>query len=239
MTPTSPPSEPVQSAAASESGATAPIVVSAGARAILDAAAATFAKASFDSVSIADIASQAGVCKANIFHHFKSKEALYLEVMREACKGHAEFAEALLADPTLSSVDKLRRLIEYDFRTLFGNEERSHLILREILDTGCRTGRTLVEPVFLRNFTAVVGLIRQGQQRAEFTTDVDPAVLAMMVGGAAMMLFQNRCSDGLLAGVDGSADPMACANTVFRTVLGGIAARGSSPATPSRLREIP
>lgn len=236
MTAVPPPSAPVPGAAPNEPCGSAPAVVSAGARAILEAAAAAFAKASYDSVSIADIASQAGVCKANIFHHFKSKEALYLEVMREACKGHAEFAEALLADATLSSTEKLRRLIDYDFLDLFGNEERSHLIVREILNTGCRTGRSLIEPVFLRNFTAVVGLIAQGQQRGEFAADLDPAVVAIMLGGTVMMMFQNRAGDGLFATPAGEAGPRAHAEKVFRTILRGLAA----PASTDRCtREIP
>ncbi|GAC1634645.1 MAG: hypothetical protein NVS9B10_30750 [Nevskia sp.] len=204
--------------------------LSPGERSILEAAAEAFARAGFDSVSIADIAVQAGVSKANIFHHFKSKEALYLAVMREACKGHAEFTEALLARADVASVEKLRQLIRYDFEDLFENEQRSHLVVREILNTGCRTGRTMIQPVFLRNFNAVVGLLRQGQERGEFRRDLDPSVVAWMIGGTVMIFFQNRESLGHFPGMDGRIDPAGYAEKVYRIVLGGLCAEPAAGA---------
>lgn len=196
-----------------------------GARAILDAATIAFARAGFDSVSIADIAAQAGVSKANIFHHFKSKDALYVEVLREACKGHAEFTEALLARTDLSSVDKLRQLIHFDFIDGFGNEQRFQLVIREILNTGCNTGRNLIEPVFLRNFAAVVGLIEQGKQRGEFRADIDAAMTAMMIGGTVMLVFQNRSTVGGFPGMPPVSDPAEHADRVCGTILNGVVAR--------------
>ena len=145
-----------------------PSEMASGARAILEAATEAFSRAGFDSVSLTDVANQAKVCKANIFHHFKSKDALYVEVLREACKGHAEFTEALLARSDLSSVDKLRQLIHFDFIDGFSNEQRFQLVIREILNTGCNTGRNLIEPVFLRNFAAVIGLVYPDRRGAGF-----------------------------------------------------------------------
>jgi len=59
-----------------------------GAQSILEVAEQLFADSGFDSVSISDIAQRADVSKANIFHHFKSKEGLYLAVLKSAC-GHS------------------------------------------------------------------------------------------------------------------------------------------------------
>ncbi len=206
---------------------------SSGARAILDAATLGFARAVFDSVSIADIAAQAGVSKANIFHHFKSKEALHQEVLREACKGHAEFAEALLARSDLSSVDKLRALIHFDFTDAFGNELRTHLVVREVLNTGCCTGRDLIEPVFMRNFMAVVGIIRQGQARGEFSADIDASTTALMMGGTLMFFFQNRHTLDSFPGLGNGLTPEHYADMVCRTVLGGVVAAASGKPEPA------
>lgn len=211
---------------------------SSGARAILDAATLAFARAGFDSVSIADIAAQAGVSKANIFHHFKSKEALHQEVLREACKGHAEFAEALLARTDLGSVDKLQALIRFDFADAFGQELNTHLVVREVLNTGCCTGRDLVEPVFMRNVVAVVGIIRQGQENGAFAADIDPSTVTMMIGATVMLFFQNRHILDRFPGLKPSADSSAYADLVFRTILGGvIAARPPSTAPP--VKQVP
>ena len=225
----------------------ADVEISAGERSILEAAAEAFARAGFDSVSLAEVAAQAKVSKANIFHHFRSKEGLYLEVMREACKGHAQFTESLLARTDLSSTEKLKRLIEFDFDDLFHNEQRSHLVVREILNTGCRSGRSMIQPVFLRNFVAVVGLLRQGQECGEFRTDVDPAVVAWMIGGTVMLFFQNRESLGHFPGMDCRLGPAAYAAKVFEIVLGGLRAApacagkhaGPAPSPVTTRKRVP
>lgn len=205
---------------------------SSGARAILDAATLAFASAGFDSVSIADIAAQAGVSKANIFHHFKSKEALHQDVLREACKGHAEFAEALLARTDLSSVDKLRALIHFDFADAFGNEARTHLVVREVLNTGCCTGRDLIEPVFMRNFVAVSSIVRQGQKNGEFRTDIDASATTMMIGGAVVLFFQNRHMLDRFPGLGKKRKTEDYAEMICRTVLGGVVAAASGTVSP-------
>ncbi|MBA4286746.1 MAG: hypothetical protein C0434_14565 [Xanthomonadaceae bacterium] len=216
---------------------TLPSDLASGARAILDAATIAFARAGFDSVSIADIAAQAGVSKANIFHHFKSKEALHQGVLREACKGHAEFAEALLARTDMSSVDKLKALIRFDFADAFGHELNTHLVVREVLNTGCCAGRDLVEPVFMRNFVAVTGIIRQGQQNGAFAADIDPSTVTMMIGATVILFFQNRHILDRFPGLQAGAGSDTYADLVFRTLLGGVIAKpgpaGTPAATPS------
>jgi len=52
---------------------------------ILLAAADLFAERGYEAVSMNDIARQAGVSKANVFHHHTSKNDLYLAVVRRAC----------------------------------------------------------------------------------------------------------------------------------------------------------
>lgn len=198
-----------------------------GARSILEAATAAFARAGFDSVSIADIAAEAGVCKANVFHHFKSKEGLYLTVMREACHDHARFTEQLLARDDLSSTEKLRRLIAFDFADLFGNAQRGQLVTREILNSGCRSGREFVQPVFLRNYNAVVALLEQGRARGEFRADLDAPIFTWLIGGPIMLLFQNREILPQLPGLGAIRGTAADVERVFAAVLGGL-----KPAAP-------
>lgn len=203
--------------------------VAPGARSILEAATEAFAHAGFDTASLTDIAAHAQVSKANIFHHFKSKEALYLEVMREASKGHAEFTEALLARDDLSSTQKIHALIVFKFEDLFGNELRSHLIVREIFNTGCRAGRNLIQPVFQRNFGAVTELIRQGQASGEFNRALDPAIVAWMIGATVMMFFQNRDSLADFPGLGGRVEPSVYAEKVCETLFGGLIVADADP----------
>ena len=64
--------------------------LSKGALSILEVAEQLFAEKGFDAASINDIAQLADVSKANIFHHFKSKEGLYMAVLKSACEHSAQ-----------------------------------------------------------------------------------------------------------------------------------------------------
>ena len=59
---------------------------SAGEVAILDAAVQLFSVYGYDGVSMRRIAEAAGVSKANIYHHFASKQALYFAIMRRSAE---------------------------------------------------------------------------------------------------------------------------------------------------------
>lgn len=52
-------------------------------QALLRAARALFAKQGYAATSLADIASEAGATKGALFHHFDSKEALFLQIWRD------------------------------------------------------------------------------------------------------------------------------------------------------------
>jgi len=160
----------------------------AGARSILDAATALFASDGFDAVSIATIAQKAGVCKANIFHHFPSKDDLYLAVMKEASAAHADYAEELYRMPG-SSVDKVRRLIDFEIRNQLDHRQRTRLMMREIADGNHARVRKIARNVFQRNFTAVVSIFEQGRERGEFHASVEPATAAMLLSGATSFYF--------------------------------------------------
>jgi len=163
----------------------------AGARSILDAATALFADQGFDAVSVASIAEKAGVCKANVFHHFPSKDDLYLAVMKEASADHADYAEELYQAPG-SSADKVRKLIEFEIRNFLDHQQRTRLMMREATGDGRARVRKMARNVFQRNFTAVVRIFEQGRDLGEFRPSIDPAAAAMLLGGATNFFFTWR-----------------------------------------------
>jgi TetR/AcrR family transcriptional regulator len=161
----------------------------AGIGAILRAATELFARSGFDGVSIADIAAAANVCKANVFYHFASKEALYLAVMRRISDEHAQLAESLLDKPG-PCVAKLRDLFAYEMRHMLKNDTAHRLSLRELGSFKAGKVRNLVHKIFERNFRAVIALFEQGQQSGELRRDFTPAVASLLWGGAKTFYFQ-------------------------------------------------
>ena len=71
-----------------------------------------FAERGFDGVSINEVALAAGVCKANVFHHFATKQDLYERVLTQACDAFGRSLDALeLKERDLAG--RLRRLVEW------------------------------------------------------------------------------------------------------------------------------
>ena len=84
--------------------------LSKGAISILNVAESLFAQKGFKATSISEIAKNTGVSKANIYHHFKSKEHLYQEALELACDRVFNVMELT---NSLPSVDPRTRLKEY------------------------------------------------------------------------------------------------------------------------------
>lgn len=211
-----------------------------GANSILDAATALFADEGYESVSVASIAAQAGVCKANVFHHFASKESLYLAVMKGASAEHADYAEKLYQAPGRSA-DKVRKLIEFEIRNMLDNTQRTRLMLREASDVGHARVRKLARAGFQRNISAVVNLFKQGCESGEFRRNIDPAAAAMLVGGATQFFFNLREALHEFHETSDLKTPETYAQRIAALVLSGVLAvtekvSGSAARLPAATR---
>ncbi|MHB8551223.1 MAG: TetR/AcrR family transcriptional regulator, partial [Acidiferrobacterales bacterium] len=158
---------------------------------ILLAAEILFSEHGFNAVSINAIALRAGVSKANVFHHFNTKDALYLAVLNRARQGTASHLRNLehSVEPFASrlgsfSGNHLARLLE--------QKQLSRLILRELLTIGPHRAHQLAEQVFEENFRRFVRILRAGQRSGELRADLDPAMVATILLGANVFFFEVR-----------------------------------------------
>ena len=165
-----------------------------GALQILQAASELFAERGYEGVSVLDIAERAGVSKANVFHHFVSKEALYLKALREAALEPPENTEAVVRGPG-EFPDKLHQLSTQILMNMMRTPAQTRLVFREVLEHGSSRGRALAEEVFRRNFTAELSLFVEAQRSGELRDDIDPVIAWMSVISANMMFF--LCADVL------------------------------------------
>lgn len=191
---------------------------------ILAAATDLFAESGYDAVSIQAIARRAGTSKANVFHHFGSKELLYLEVMRTACGGFATATELVHG----VDADHARRVVEFlrgDMEQMREDPDRAHLILREVLESGPGRGQALATDVFDEHFRLVVGLFREGQEAGVFADDIVPEAAAVMMIAASVFVFQSRHVLRYLPDVDFVDDPEGYAELAGRILLDGLRAR--------------
>jgi TetR/AcrR family transcriptional repressor of nem operon len=79
---------------------------------ILRAAYELFATGGFEAVSMDRVAEEAGLKKANLFHYYRSKEALGAAVIEEAAARNAEGMKALFSDATQDPVTAVRALFD-------------------------------------------------------------------------------------------------------------------------------
>jgi TetR/AcrR family transcriptional regulator len=193
---------------------------------IIDAATELFSRSGFEGMSVATIAAQAGVSKANVFHHFASKEGLYVAVMQAMSREHAELVEPIINEPGCVA-DKVRKLFRAELALMFQTESRSRLVLAAIESKTSKDAQRLAQQVFHRNFVATVALFESGQRSGEFRSDFDPAVATLTLIATRNLYF--RSHELLALGVETQhlQDRNCFADRVCDLVLRGLLAAPS------------
>ena len=162
---------------------------SSGEKAILDAAVELFSECGYDGVSMRQIAEAAGVSKSNIYHHFASKEALYLGILHGSAQHLSEIVEDL-AEGGGDFQRRLRLFAEAHLEHLFANETTLRLVLREAFSGDEEKSRMVVDQVVGGIFNRMVTIFQAGQQAGIVRADLDPGLCATLLMGANLFFFQ-------------------------------------------------
>ena len=210
-------SVPVREAKSTSSGA---------AGRILEVAEALFAEKGYEAASISDIARAAGVSKANVFHHFGSKEGLYMAVLRQACRHTASTLEQAASHAAIDARAALRDFMTRQARLLFEHAQSSRLIQRELFEHASERGQRLAEEVFAEHFSRLVALVQAGQSHGRFRADLDPALLAFLLIGANVFFFETRAVLEHLPEVAFAGDPEGFSAAAFELMARGFEASG-------------
>lgn len=197
---------------------------------IRTAAEALFSERGYDGASVHDIAARAGVSKANVFHHFSSKNALYLDVVRRACSDTTERLDELEHDARPFD-DRLRQFSREHLANLLAQEQVSRLILRELLEDGPRRGRELADQVFGDKFARFVAILRAAQQQGELQAEADPAMIATLLIAADVFFFEARDVLRHFPEVGFADDPERYSRMLVDLLLHGITRRAPSSST--------
>ena len=160
-----------------------------GARRIETAARRLFASHGYAGTSMAEIAAAAGVSKATVFHHFRSKRALYEALVGDAMAGFREQIVPLLdaggdlqgslRDFAAAHVDRLTRM-----------QGTMRLIAREMMSGTPASGELLSGSGMAQNFSLLVDALRRGQAQGTVRADVDPGLAVFLLLCANWFLFQ-------------------------------------------------
>jgi len=155
----------------------------------MDAAVHLFSVHGYDGVSMRRIAEAAGVSKANIYHHFDSKEALYFAIMRRSA---AELSLLLenLAEGQGSFTQRLQVFASAHLEHLFDHSERVRLVLREAFSADEAKSRVVVEQMVGGLVNRMIAIFEAGQRAGLLRADLDPGLCATLLMGSDLFYFQ-------------------------------------------------
>jgi TetR/AcrR family transcriptional regulator, cholesterol catabolism regulator len=157
--------------------------------AILDTAREIFARHGFEGLSIRDLASQCGLAKATIYHHFRDKQEIFISVL-ERDVGHVHTQVLNAATNECDALDKLRVVIHTYCRLI--SERRSVVLttLREITGMEARLRRfaQVNKEYFLGPLAQI---IQQGIDEGRFRpVDTEMSALSLLGMLHAFVTFQ-------------------------------------------------
>ncbi len=150
---------------------TAPDPSPASRDAILDAATDLFARQGLEATSIKQIGAAAGVNPALLYYYFADKVALYHAVIeRMVATLPASLAD--VAQRAESPASGIAAIIRRQAELFLAQPLLPRLIARELADHEARHATPLLREQTHRLFAGIAALIRTGQERGEFRTDL-------------------------------------------------------------------
>jgi TetR/AcrR family transcriptional regulator len=160
-----------------------------GARRIETAARRLFANRGYAGTSMAEIAAAAGVSKATVFHHYRTKRALYEALVGDAMAGFREQLVPLL-DAGGDLQGSLREFAAAHVERLTRMQGTMRLIAREMMSGTPASGDLLSGSGMAQNFSLLVDALRRGQAQGTVRGDVDPGLAVFLLLCANWFLFQ-------------------------------------------------
>lgn len=155
---------------------------------ILDAAQQLFAESGYDATSISRVAVAAGVSKANVFHHFNSKQELYLAVLGESRAHLKTLFDAL--DLSADLPQRLGQFLDAHLASIYEREAGFRLLLHEMLSG--EQQQAIAERFGGDIFHRLVSNLRAAQQNGNVRAGIDPAVAAFVLVAVNAFFYQSR-----------------------------------------------
>jgi AcrR family transcriptional regulator len=194
---------------------------------LFDAAMAVFAELGYDRATLSDVVDRIGVSKGCLYHHFESKEQLFLALLRDRVDAVVRDDEKALAAATGSREELLRTLVERHWAHLQepGQVELATLAMTELPKISA-AGRNVFDEVLARKRAVLRTVLERDPARPEGQT-VDPELAATLIPWMVLgvALGQRACR--------GFEGPTPCSDEVGRAVA-SIILRGVGDVDPGR-----
>jgi len=196
------------------------IELSKGAMLILNVAESLFAQKGFKATSISEIAKKVGGSKANIYHHFKSKEHLYKEALELACERVFNVMELTNSVPSVDARTRLKEYVTLHLKSMLEQPMSTNLIKRELMDNNQIEGKMLAKDIFTNTFTKVASLVFDAHGIDKSSQDINASLQAFMLIGVNIFFFDSQSVMKYLPGVSSIASsPEVFSNKIFDFIM--------------------
>jgi len=153
---------------------------------LLEAATVVFKDKGLEQSSINDIAVAVGADRASIYYYFKSKQEIFLAVVRRAVEPIVLNAESI-ASSSRPAPDRLQQIVSTLLEAYEQHYPYMHLYIQEdmrrVPGDGTDAGEEL-KALGLRYEAAIGAVTRDGVQSGEFRRGLDPQLVMFAVLGA-------------------------------------------------------
>ena len=144
---------------------------------ILNKAEKLFADSGFGSVSMTNIANACNMSKANLYHHFSSKEDLYRQILIRAQKNTQNILEKT-KEITGTNIEKIEFFINEHLNQMLKDPMKYKLLAREFSDLGLSSRSLTSIGLMEQNLSQIVALIDQAKRKKEIIETTDSRLLA-------------------------------------------------------------
>ena len=142
-----------------------------------------FADKGFAAVSMRDIAVQADMSKANVFHHFKTKADLYKCVLTTCALEFDELLDQLEQD-SREMEDVLEHLIHSRLSIQLQDRETGVLFLRALLEYHDNIEYRIVSEIVSKRFHRFIRLLTHLRKKNHIKETIDNRTLALLIFGS-------------------------------------------------------
>lgn len=159
---------------------------------ILAAATELFLAHGFAGTSMAALARAVGMQKASLYHHFASKQELFVACVTEGYEATVRRLDALRADASLGDAERIRATMEELYRiNLETDVGRMAPLISEVAQELPSVAETFHGGFITRQYGIVRGMIEDGIARGSFDT-VDPLGMQHLIFGPIITLSLSR-----------------------------------------------
>jgi TetR/AcrR family transcriptional regulator len=196
------------------------IELSKAAMSILNVAESLFAQKGFKATSISEIAKSRGGSKANIYHHFKSKEHLYQVALELACERVFNMKKISNSYPSVDAKTQLKEYISLHLKSMLEHPVSTNLIKRELMDNNQIKGEMLAKNIFTNTFLKVSSLVFAAKGVDKNSQDLNASLQAFMLIGVNTFFFDSQAVMKYLPELSAIADsPTVFSNKIFNFIM--------------------